>query len=252
MFKHSEWRVIYRKDEDRLKTKSEIIKRRTGALSKESEQTRTEGRFSEDPFAETDQFNFKKSKSDKKMIETVWEKENEDVFDTNDKFDNKNILSSQQKKEEGAFDFDDNFADFGKSKGGKEKADFGFDDANFGDQFGNDASQKAEEGKGKDDFNFDFGGDEERGREEPSDFDNKVDFGSGNDKEDEDPFGQQAPSNQRRNTNPSGNLDFHDPFASNDNQESGSKGAERPKAHMDNDSNTMEDPFAQNSAQRKK
>ena len=122
MFKHSEWRVIYRKDEDRLKTKSEIIKRRTGALSNESEQTRTEGRFSEDPFAETDQFNFKKSKSDKKMIETVWEKENEDVFDTNDKFDNKNILSSQQKKEEGAFDFDDNFADFGKSKGGKEKA----------------------------------------------------------------------------------------------------------------------------------
>ena len=217
-----------------------------------AEKTKTVERFSEDPFAEEPQYNFKKSKSDKKVAEQDLNRIEEDMFENSgdrqkevDIFGNvnqENILSGKhgKNKQENDFQFDDNFSNFGNQKQKKkENIDFGFEDNEFGDQFGNPSKKKE-----KEDFNFDF-------TEKEEEADNRAD--SFPDARNEDPFKQEAIRIEPR---PSENLDFDDPFGSNEqterkhDQDKISKMSEG--GQMGSEKETLDDPFVQNSAGRKK
>lgn len=194
--------------------------------------------------------NFKKSKSDKKMIDVVWEKENEDVFDTNgrevetlDKGNQEKGMNSNKNNDDGGFDFDDNFGDFGgNKKKKKENLDFGFDDDAFGDQFEGKQDTSNKSKTGKDDFNFDFEGNEEKDDE----INKKPDLNFNNVQED-DPFGNnEQMESTKKDPNPSQNLDFDDPFTSNDGNEKENDQI-RSASRYSESVNKQEDRFPENS-----
>lgn len=178
--------------DDKKKTQSEIVKRKVIGQDKKED--------NEDPFGDGSDFNFKKSKSDKKMNK---EGQMEDPFgDFADKPQNDffkdpkqdNILSGNVKDEE--FEFNDNFANFDSKKNKKSaNGDFDFEETNFSDQF----SKKPK--KEKEDFNFDF---EDNNKEENIENDpfNNVEIVT------EEPVENPI----RVEPRPSENLDFGDPF----------------------------------------
>lgn len=181
---------LTRQAEDK-KTQSEIVKKKP----------RTDP-SSEDPFQEAAGFNFKKSKSDQKVVEEVPEEIFEESMDQKkDMFEQENrehILSGKRDSriKDDEFDFDDNFGDFGKKK--TPKTDFNFA---FEDQF-------AEQPKPAkvDDFKFEFAEEEDKtdkdGQADPfqqEQIDTKIDL-------------EHVEESVRVEPRPSENLEFEDPF----------------------------------------
>ena len=194
----------------------------------------------DDPFGENN-FNFKKSKSDKKMENS--QKKEDDVFNQfpekkreSEMFDQPNgdnILSGKREsnnKQEDDFDFEDNFGDFGNKKK-KENMDFKFGEQDFEDPFAEKPNQPKE--------NYDF------------DFENNK---QGENEQKDDVFEEPKIRIER----PSENLDFDDPFG-NEERDSGKggPGTERESQRTENnfdqsDIDAMNDPFTQNSSAKRK
>jgi hypothetical protein len=234
---------MIRSPEDKKKSQSEIVKRRVIG----QDNGKGKENHADDPFTDDTNFNFKKSKSDKKM--TKANDIEDDVFNNfqekkeNDLFENANkdnILSGKRKSNNNDqnFDFDDNFAAFDKKKKKKsENMGFDFEENNFGDQFNEKPKKKDQE-----DFNFDFGDQGQDGNLNDDPFNENSKH--------EEVVDHQIKVEPRR----SENLNFGDPFDSTDDKEEDidpfGKNSEDQRERTDTD--PFEENHVQTSAGRKK
>ena len=241
--------------DDKNKSKSEIIKRKKqnfiveGSGGSGLNNTNDKG-FDDDPFGENNGFNFKKSKSVKKVTNNNNNMNNleGDIFDNSpdksneleafEKPNKDNILSGKREsknKPDDDFDFDDNFADFGNNKKEekKENMDFKFDDPNFDDPFGQDNFKPK-----KQNYDFDFN---ENKTEEQIIVNEEV-------------FDEPVNTVKPRQ---SSNLDFDDPFGNFEkNSETKNQFTDQQSGMteemLDNSEiDAFEDPFTQNSSTNK-